>query len=72
MQSDPRISVNLLVILVILVNTSNITSNISKFTSKTNQNDPPRFRGGAWGALPLASPLAAVSSLPQRGSAGCA
>ena len=39
-------------ILVILVNTSNITSNISKSTSKTDQNEPPlRLIGGAMGAM---------------------
>ncbi len=44
MQSNPRI-VNLLVILVILVN----ASNISQFTSKTDQKEPQVKGGhGAW------------------------
>ncbi len=42
MQSNPRILVNLL---VILVNTGKFTSGVSKFTSKTNQKEP-QVKGG--------------------------
>ena len=42
------------------------SQNISKFTGKTNQEEPLRCRGGAWGANPLrASPRLVFP--PQRG-----
>ena len=51
MQSNPRTSVNLL---VLLVNTSKFTSNISNFTSKTNQKEPQVKGGhGAWARFVL-------------------